>query len=420
MRERSGRGGKLHCEAFPAIDLPAAERGWRDAHRSCEWRNEQGRVVGTGRLLVLDGEAAEFSYDFTSSINIEPASGKLRVGITGTRLNPHVVRKRFVCPCCSTSAHKLLIVSAIWACRTCHNLVHLTQRLGDVNKKIYDRDILTAELQQCNVSRGKTRWHHNQSRRLDRMNRELAEIGATVLPAELQWRIHDRWLTAGEITQAESPALHAKTDPTSALIDAPGTHRLSPTRLTTPECRLIGSPILDRTLSPSFQERAGGVRSELLRLRSQSAREGSFMSDEELAVLLAQRLRFRPLTITNDWSDMAATVTSDGLTECSITASYEGDPTLWRIGAIDEAAEPMLRAILDDAAITLRVRSIKAGRFDLAGRLDAARRDLVSRLQGIGEALNGLNDNDLLDRARVWIEVADAHPSTNMFRLSAG
>jgi len=140
-RRGAPRRGKAHCEAFPSLDLLAACRvGPEDV--GCEWLDETGRSVGAARFLISEAAHAVVAYSFPGSANVDPGTGHLSLRLLRKRVNPHVVRTSMECPVCASSRQIIYYVKSAWACSICHDLVHLSQRTGDVNKKILRRDKL--------------------------------------------------------------------------------------------------------------------------------------------------------------------------------------------------------------------------------------------------------------------------------------
>lgn len=400
MGQRSTRRGKPHCEAFPALDILQAERSLRAGSGICEWRNERGTLVGRAQLVSLDKIHAVVGYEFGGSANIEAANESVRFDVVCTRRNPHVVRKSFVCQQCGGPAQKIFFVSAVWKCRTCHNLVYLKQRLGPVNKAILNRDELLARLQGILADDHRTRRFYNRQRHLDRLNRELTAGGFEKLPEELLYRTYQHWITPGH--HGTATALQASQNFERLDVDqeegcAVGLAFFQPPPAPwqpVEPCELIGSDILGRPLGPFLtrhkSDHANQLRRDLWREAGGPAGPMS-VHFEATASLLAKRFIVRPIVITSAWTDTVEVGETDGRTGYAVTAAYEGDPTLWPVGPCARPYKRVLRAILDEGVIELRVRLPKMGRSDPIADLEIARAELLRRLDQVTAEFQAFN-----------------------------
>lgn len=380
MGQGSTRRGKPHCEAFPAVDILEVARSLRAGSRLCVWEDEHGRVVGEGRLLTLDADRMVLQYSFRGSANIAPANSVLEVYVSGTWRNPHVIRRNFDCPACQRHVQMLFYVSAGWACRICHNLVYLKQRLAVVNKKIHQRDQMVKKLADFSEGERHSREPHNQQRHIDQINRELAAAGCASLPEELLYRTSGRWLQPGEVAPATDLGFSAGgvlPEPYRGL--AYFTTNELPVAPVVP-CELIGSPVLDRPILPFLREHKATKFAELEEDIANGRVIGAENSYRNIETMLADRLTLQPLVITSDWSDMAERVNGDRRVEYTISARYEGEPTLWRIGPGTALAKAPLRAVLDAGVVTLQARVPKVGLSNPAADLRTAAMKLEARL----------------------------------------
>lgn len=396
LGQRNTRRGKPHCEAFPALDILQALRSWRAGNGSCEWRDERGVLVGRGQLVALEQARATFAYDMAGSTNIAAKSHVLFVDLTGSRRNPNVVRQSFNCPRCQARAQKLFYVTGRWACRGCHGLVYIKQRLGSVNKRLHNRDAMLAVLQQVPQQNQCWRWFYNQQRHLERINRELAAEGHTSLPQELLFRNYADWPSADVAAGTDEAARQGASrlgDPTADGSDV----GLAFFRSLPPTCEpatpgeLVGSLILDRPLTPWLTSHKADCAMQLMKDLRKEAVTGSSISIQRFANLLAERLVIRPLVITSGWSDVTSIIGEGGRAEHVVTATYTGDPTLWRIGPGTKPNSRVLRAVLDDRIIMLRARPALEGRSDPHGDLESARDEISYRLARVEEVLASFN-----------------------------
>jgi len=388
MGQRSTRRGRPHCEAFPALDILQAERSLRAGGGTCEWRDERGAFVGYVCAVMLDELAAVFRYDFRGSTNIATAEGLLKLNVICTRRNLHVVRKSFVCPGCDGSVQKVFFVSGAWECRVCHGLVYLKQRLGDVNRNINNRDELLALLQEVAPADQRRRWFHNQQRRLTRINRELSAAGCTSLPQELLYQISQHWITTGGVDRVSH--VQQRNLPEGDGENSPGVtaglaifQQLPMPFEPLEPCDLIGSAILGRPFRPMLTQRKVDRLEQLQRdlWKEAGCPTRSMKIDvTDAASRLAERLFIEPIVITSAWSDMVEVAAVDGRKQYAIAASYAGDPTLWPAGPCARPYKRVIRAILDENVIELRVRLPLTGRSDPRADLDAARTELWHRL----------------------------------------
>ncbi|WP_271299072.1 hypothetical protein [Sphingomonas sp. CV7422] len=341
------------------------------------------------------------------SANIAAKDDVLNVDITGSRRNPNVVRPSFACPGCQAPTQKLFYVAEKWACRGCHDLVYLKQRLGSVNKRIHKRDVLLAVLQEVPQQEQRRRWFHNQQRHLDRINRELAREGFTSLPQELLFRTYSDWPTedvASGTGEAARQGVLRVDDGTASSSD----RGLAFFRPLPPACepatpgQLVGSLILDRPLSPWLTRHKADCARQLVRDLRKEAGTTASITVREFANLLAERLVTRPLVITCAWSDVTSIIGEAGRPEFVVTATYTGDPTLWRVGPGTKPYRRVLQAVLDEHIIMLRVRPSLEGRSDPHADLESARDEVSCRLARVEEALTLFN-NSRHDLALGWV-----------------
>jgi hypothetical protein len=400
------RHGKPHCEAFPPLDILKAARSLRHADGTCEWIDERGEVIGEGRMERLNATSALFTYRFSGSANIARAAGVLRLDVSGSRRNPNVVRYSFTCPHCAEPRQKIFFVAGSWACRACHGLVYLKQRLANVNKTIAYRDMIIVKISEMKKQGKKTLAFHNLGRKLARIERELEAAGFTSMPQELLYRSYDRWSgVASQITVTATGSSDRK-----PVLDgqhgAPGLAFFMP-KPHPPEPHvagdLIGSPVLDRPFQPYLTARK---KEQLKQVQQEAMANGIYRGEPTMwAGWLAERLVIHPLVITSEWSEITQFVSDDGQADSIITAAYEGDPTLWRIGPGTELSRRPLRAVLNDGIIMLRVRAPLVGRFDPLADLTAARDAVMARLMRIEAKFREFNA-DREDIAIRWIRHA--------------
>ncbi|MEI5688634.1 hypothetical protein [Sphingomonas kyungheensis] len=341
------------------------------------------------------------------SANIAAKDDVLHVDITGSRRNPNVVRPSFVCLGCQAPTQKLFYVAERWACRGCHDLVYLTQRLGSVNKRIHNRDVMLAMLQEVPQQDQRRRWFHNQQRHLDRINRELAREGFTSLPQELLFRTYVDWPATGVAAEIDEEARQGAPRVDDVVADSSDAglaffRPLPPTCESVTPGELIGSLILDRPLSPWLTRHKADCARQLVRgLRKEAGTKAS-ITVREFANLLAERLVTRPLVITSAWSDVTCIIGEAGRPEYVVTATYTGDPTLWRVGPGTKPYRRVLQAVLDEYIIMLRVRPSLEGRSDPHADLESARDEVSCRLARVEEALTLFNGSRH-DLALSWV-----------------
>ena len=400
------RHGKPHCEAFPSLDILKAARSLRHADGTCEWVDERGEVVGEGRMERLDATSALFTYRFSGSTNIAEAAGVLRLDVSGSRRNPNVVRYSFTCPHCTEPRQKIFFVAGSWACRACHELVYLKQRLANVNKIISHRDVIIVTISEMRKQGKQTLAFHNLSRKLALIEHELEAAGFTSMPQELLYRSYDRWSgVASQIivtatgSSDHKPVLDGQSVAPGLAFFRPKPHPPEPHVAGD----LIGSPVLDRPFQPYLTARK---KEQLKQVKQEAMASGIYRGAPMMwASLLAERLVIHPLVITSEWSEITEFVSDDGQADSIITAAYEGDPTLWRIGPGTELSRRPLRAVLNDGIIMLRVRAPRVGRFDPLADLTAARDAVMDRLMRIEAKFREFNA-DREDIAIRWIRHA--------------
>jgi len=330
----------------------------------------------------------------------------LRVDVSGSRRNPNVVRYSFACPGCAEPRQKIFFVAGSWACRACHELVYLKQRLANVNKIISHRDVIIVTISEMRKQGKQTLAFHNLSRKLALIEHELEAAGFTSMPQELLYRSYDRWSgVASQIivtatgSSDHKPVLDGQSVAPGLAFFRPKPHPPEPHVAGD----LIGSPVLDRPFQPYLTARK---KEQLKQVKQEAMASGIYRGAPMMwASLLAERLVIHPLVITSEWSEITEFVSDDGQADSIITAAYEGDPTLWRIGPGTELSRRPLRAVLNDGIIMLRVRAPRVGRFDPLADLTAARDAVMDRLMRIEAKFREFNA-DREDIAIRWIRHA--------------
>lgn len=390
MERDLARWGKMHCEAFPAIDILAALRAQRSGGDRCEWRDERGNVIGNGQVVLLNAHSMTLRYAFGRSRVGEAANGHLTLKITGSQRNPQHVRYSMRCPTCGSAKQVLFLVTVSWSCRNCHDLVYLKQRLSATAKKVVRHDEVRKALSSMSGDAKPTRKYHNLKRHADRIEKELVEIGVTDLPEELSIRCHTRWLAPGDEIIGHEEGL-AKEGPNQVRPDQLKRSSTPQRRAKLRPCEAIGMLILYRPLSVFLEQH---VEAQLRRFFAEYEAdrvEPGRVPHKDVVAALAQQLVLRPLGLVSGWSEIEHSYSTDERAESSIRCRYNGDPTLWPIGADEGMAEVPLQAILDDDYVTLKVRLPSRGRSNADAELEAAAEDLQDCLLAVADGITAFN-----------------------------
>lgn len=388
-RQGATRRGKPHCEAFPALDIRHAIRGLKVGADRCVWQNEQGQIIGHGHLTNLTAASATVSYQFFGSANLHNAEGSLTVEVRQTRRNPHVLRSSFACPTCDKNAEKLFFVKEKWLCRACHGLVFFSQRLGEANKKISGRDYLVISIKEQLASDGCKGSYHNRVRHLDRINRELEMNGLSALPQELLYRTDQIWLTSAEMRArlgAAGSAITSGTIDETGFADGLAFFKPAvPASAPTVRGELVGSTLFarpcERYLTRHRHDEAARLLSDIVEGRLGHKAIGM----DEFVALLVARTKIEPILLSGEWGPVQHRPSGGGAEEYAMSAAIQGDARLWQLCADEKPHKHVLKAVLDDRSIELRVRLNGAGPFD-------PRADLKNAAQRLTRQLARLND----------------------------
>lgn len=390
MERDLARWGKMHCEAFPAIDVLAALRAQRSGGDRCEWRDERGNLIGNGQVVSLDAHSMTFRYAFGRSRIGEVADGQLTLRLAGSQRNPQHIRYSMCCPNCGNAKQILFFVVGSWSCRNCHKLIYRKQRLSAIGKKVVYHDEVCEQLLLISGSSPITRNYHNLKRHAERIERELVEGGVTELPEEISIGCHTRWLSPGEELIAHAGELAEYSLDRKAFEQVK--HSRTPQRRAKRRpCEAIGMLILNRPLSVFLEQHVEAqLRCFLAECKASQVEPGR-VPRKDVVADLARSLVLRPLALVGDWSEVEHSYSSDERAESSIRCRYNGDPTLWRIGADDGMAQVPLQAILDDTHVTLKVRLPSRGRSNADAELEAAVEDLQACLLAAAERITAFN-----------------------------
>jgi len=386
------RGGRPHCEAFPAFDVRAATRSWRTGTGVCDWVDETGHPVGSAILTRLDNQAVEFGYDFVGHINVPAGTGAMYLEVVRTRRNPLVESTEVSCPVCRKSVHVIYNVVAKWACRNCHDLLYLTQRVSGVNKLILERDKINMRL--AGLQPGKRHADERDlllARRLALVERLGADSDAS-LPQELRFRISAWWGGAAS-RSAGATAIVGDDDGAAELAVTPRPSKglrflapVPPPRLSFAAAELVGTLLFHRSLASLQRERA---------VEEAKAIYHAWPEDEPrnlnaFAQRLAEKIPVAPLSLTAQWSEPVESVSDDGRSELSTTAGWAGWPRIWQ-AYLTTPWRPATRAILDDHLVTLWVRAPDKGVWDMVSALAKAQGAVERRLFSLAAACDAYN-----------------------------
>ncbi|MCU6456157.1 hypothetical protein LPN01_18955, partial [Sphingomonas sp. A2-49] len=233
-------------------------------------------------------------------------------------------------------------------------------------------------------------------RHLDRINRSLETQGLTSLPQELLFRTEQVWIDDGKWAPTPLGSDEANTsfkDPDEDGV-RPGLafyRPAPPVPERTVPGELVGSLILHRGFETSLTKWKADQGERLIsEIRAGILGSGGVTGDR-FAAMLAERLRIRPIRIAGDWGDVIEKVGPTGRAEFAMSAKYTGDAAFWPIGPGTKPYKRELRAVLDDANVTLQVRVVGIGRSDPEAELTFYKEELERRLELLVEKLAAFN-----------------------------
>lgn len=381
------RGGRPHLEAFPAFDLRAAIRSGRAGGDCCTWMDEVGQPVGQARVTRLD-DVVEFGYRFSGSANIPQANGSISLRLARTRRNENVVSTEMICSACERAVHVIYNVQSRWACRICHDLVYLKQRLFGVNKLICKRDELADKLAAFPAGRRFAKARHPLRSQLEDTLDKLGGDAKEALPQELSFRTRAHWGQStgmmaryGSDDHGGSAACEMRLLASLAFLTPPPLPKLS-----LEEGVLVGSPLFSRSLSSVWWEQAAGHAQRLYAERP----KGTRMTGREFVDLLVPSLPVLPIILTSAWSEPVESVSDDGCREISATADWSGTAKLWLAHTIRPWSPPT-KAILSEQSVTVRVRAPDTGNWDMHPALRHACGIIERRLGSLASGCDARN-----------------------------
>ncbi len=218
----------------------------------------------------------------------------------------------------------------------------------------------------------------------------MAAHGIISLPEELSFRTYQRWLAPNEVAAEMEREVgvdgRARQRRGLAYFQPPstGSGKILP-------CEAVGSRILYRPALPFLKQRLEEMLVAVLDEIAKGTLVLPRVTMPAVASVLCERAMLRPLVITGPWSEMDETYTYEDRAESSVTACYEGDPTLWPVGPDAEVPQAYSRAVLDARDVTLRMRLPAQGRSDARADLDRAAAELQAQLSEVRAVLDVFN-----------------------------
>lgn len=389
-KSRRVKPAKPFCEAFPALDIFEVVRRWRDGSYVTEWTNETGLIVGHATLIHVLMDDVTFEYKFLGTVNIENVSRRATFNICRAYVSGFYKKPSFVCECQRASV-RLYFVYGKWACRKCHDLVYLSNRLTPSGRSTLERDNLANKIADTPVTEQRTRQYHNAKRKLGRLERESVGTASEHLPAQLSFRSWPRWLGPGEtpktvinvdepgygwepgqttgfdLFRVEEPAYDPETGDDWLTVD-----------LNTPVFNypydMIGNKLFWKDLDGWCQQFYAGQKA----LAVAALTKG--LTRTAVAARIRRSAELEPLTIDPEWVAVELGSGPEGERELRGTLRCSGDPRLLMLAAGSNSEGAMLRAQLADGQITLVIRHEPGDEMAARVALDAARQDIGRQL----------------------------------------
>lgn len=170
--------------------LSATNRG----RQFIEWRDEDGVPIGHVHVRAITEDMLDYWYSFFGTANIEQCSGSCMLSLRKVMVNPNWTKSMICCPQNGCKCARVYYVRGKWACKTCHGLVSIVQRLDKVERLIVKRDALRATLNSVRLTRRNEARLELGLRDLGAIERFLFDQGVAEPREQLRFRSTGTWL----------------------------------------------------------------------------------------------------------------------------------------------------------------------------------------------------------------------------------
>ena len=181
------------------LDIMEVIKATKQGRHWVQWSDEDGIPVGSVIVRAATEDVLDFSYHFFGTANIEQGSGGYTLSLRKIRVNENWSKPMMCCPLLGCRCARVYYVRGSWACKTCHGLVSIVQRLDKVERLMVRRDALRAKLGAVRRTRRNEARVELDMRHLDVIERFLFDEGAKEPREQLRFRSAASWLEPDEL-----------------------------------------------------------------------------------------------------------------------------------------------------------------------------------------------------------------------------
>jgi len=354
--------GRPYVEAFPVISLNSVRRVLRDGRRIFQWVNEHGTIIGHVEIVEQTPAHLVIRHKFFGTPNVSASSGTTTFDVKTRYANEVRDAIEIICPRDGRPSDKIYFAQGTWACRYCHHLGHLIQRLSPHHKIIVRIDALTSKLQQDSARKRRPRSYKNDLLTLKKLRQTAGPLRE--LPEQLRFRSDGRWLDDDELPKqtvepgdqgygwspGDRSGFKAFWAELPATVAIPQRYRIS----LPADPLLKGGRLFQHDIMKFMAER---FANSALSAGSRAIARNPQITLEELAGAIEETVRISPLSIADDEVTIAATSLPGGNVQLATTLSYSGDVELWSCKVPRTSSSPKLRAIIEDEQLVLKTET---------------------------------------------------------------
>ncbi|RST31355.1 hypothetical protein HMF7854_11265 [Sphingomonas ginkgonis] len=164
-----------------------------------EWTDERGLIIGHAQVRSLEDGRIDFHFRFFGTTNVEVGIGPRNLALRSFVVNENVTKTMMACRQCGRSCQRIYYVRGDWSCSRCQGLVSITQRLGVLDRVLYDKAQIEAKLAAVKETKRNAAKRAILRRKRDALIRKLREEEVTDFSPQLRFRSRGRWLGTDEM-----------------------------------------------------------------------------------------------------------------------------------------------------------------------------------------------------------------------------
>ncbi len=141
-----GLPSRPYVEAYPRIDIVAAQKGWRIKSPLCVWRNQNGHQIGAAVVdwPSVDRMVAEIRINDADIFQASDLA--IDVSIVFQAAGRYSHRSYASCPGCERISRDLIYKNDRWLCVKCQGLVNRTTIISQDIRRSERLRLLNAEI----------------------------------------------------------------------------------------------------------------------------------------------------------------------------------------------------------------------------------------------------------------------------------